>query len=47
MLLPRTHRNNIPNPLKVNHFQGILFLWGAQSGDQSNNKILDGFKDIY
>ena len=23
----RTHRNNIPKPLKVNHFQG-LFSWG-------------------
>ena len=34
-------------PLKVNHFQGTFFFRGAQSGDQSNNKILNGFKDIY
>ena len=27
MLLPRTHRNNILKPLKVNRFQG-LFSWG-------------------
>ena len=32
----RTHRNNNPNPLKVNHFQGIFFFFGVQSGDQSN-----------
>lgn len=46
MLLPRTHRKDILNPLKINRFQGIFFFL-AQSGDQSNNKILDGFKDIY
>lgn len=46
MLLPRTHRKDILNPLKINRFQGIFFF-GAQSGDQSNNKILNGFKDIY
>ena len=43
----RTHRDNILNSLKVNHFQGTFFFRGAQSGDQSNNKILNGFKDIY
>ena len=43
----RAHRDNILNSLKVNHFQGIFFFRGAQSGDQSNNKILNGFKDIY
>ena len=34
----RAHRDNILNSLKVNHFQGIFFFRGAQSGDQSNNK---------
>ena len=43
----RAHRDNILNSLKVNHFQGIFFLGGLNRGDQSNNKILNGFKDIY
>lgn len=42
----RTHRKDILNPLKINRFQGIFFFL-AQSGDQSNNKSLNGFKDIY
>ena len=34
-------------PWKSITFKGFSFLGGAQSGDQSNNKILNGFKDIY